>query len=135
VTDTTLERVRGFLGLCGRAGQTVLGQDACVEAVRGETVALVLIDESSSQTTRKRFFDSCTTHCIPLYGVPQGMIAQALGKNGRMTVAIKRGRMARQLLTLLAEEKSLAGMDTDPNDPDPQSRFSSANHAGVQAVQ
>ena len=135
MTDTTLERVRGFLGLCGRARQTVLGQDACVEAVRGESAALILIDEGSSPTTRKRFFDSCATHRVPLYSVPQGMISQALGKDGRMTVAVKRGRMAQQLLTLLAGETTLAGMDTDPEDTDPKNRISSANHAGVQAVQ
>ena len=43
MTEQTLHRLKGFLGLCGRAGQITLGQDACVDAVRSETAALALM--------------------------------------------------------------------------------------------
>lgn len=134
MTETTLQRLRGFLGLCGRARQTTLGQDACVDDVRSENAALVLMDESSSPTTRKRFSDSCASHHVPLYGVPEGFIAQALGKDGRKTVTVKRGRMAQKLMELLKDEIPLSGMDSCPTQPDPNSQNLSANHAGVQAV-
>ena len=131
MTEQTLRQLHGFLGLCGRAGQTTLGQDACVDAVRRETAALVLMDEGSAPTTRKRFTDSCFSHRVPLYGVPRGMIAQALGKDGRMTVAVKRGGMAQKLLELLKDETPISG----PATPEPQNRNHNAKHAGVQAVQ
>ena len=135
MTEQTVHRLRGFLGLCGRAGQVTLGQDACVDAVRSETAALVLIDKGSVPTTRKRFSDSCASHHVPLYGVPEDLISQALGKDGRMTVAVKRGRMAQKLFELLKEEVPLSGMDSSQNEPDPHSQISSADNAGVQAVQ
>ncbi|MDD3213906.1 MAG: ribosomal L7Ae/L30e/S12e/Gadd45 family protein [Eubacteriales bacterium] len=112
MTETTAKQLQGFLGLCGRAGQVTLGQDACVQAVRRETAALVLMDENSAPTTRKRFTDSCTTHRVPLYGVPPGMIERALGKDGRMTVAVKQGSMAQKLFTLLGDERPLAGTES-----------------------
>ncbi|MCE5344575.1 MAG: hypothetical protein LLF96_13470 [Eubacteriales bacterium] len=135
MTESTLHQLQGFLGLCARAGQTTLGQDACVQAVRGETAVLLLMDEASAPTTRKRFSDSCASHNVPLYSVPAGMIAQALGKDGRMTVAIKRGKMAQKLFELLQDEHPLAGTERNRNEPDPQNQNSNANHAGVQAVQ
>ncbi|NLI20070.1 MAG: hypothetical protein GX418_00760 [Clostridiales bacterium] len=135
MTQDTLQRLKGFLGLCGRAGQITLGQDACVDAVRTETAALVLMDESSAPTTRKRFSDSCASHRVPLYEVPKGFIAQALGKDGRMTVTVGRGRMAQKLAEILKDEVPLSGMDAHRNEPDPHSQISNAEHAGVQAVQ
>lgn len=135
MTEQTLQRLKGFMGLCARAGQTTLGQDACVAAVRAETAAIVLMDEGSSPASRKRFIDSCRSHRIPLYGVPPGLISQALGKDGRMAVTVKRGKMAQQLIALLTDETPLAGYDTGQDGPDPQSQISSADHAGVQAVQ
>ena len=135
MTEQTLHRLGGFLGLCGRAGQITLGQEACVNAVRAETAALALMDESSAPTTRKRFSDSCATHHVPLYSVPKGLIAQALGKDGRMTVTVKRGRMAQKLFELLRDEIPLAGVDSGQEEPDPHSQNTSADNAGVQAVQ
>ena len=135
MTEQMLRQLAGFLGLCGRAGQIALGQDACVDAVRSETAVVVLMDEGSAPTTRKRFSDSCASHRVPLYSVPRGMISQALGKDGRMTVTVKRGRMAQKLLELLREEVPLSGMDSSRNEPDPHSQNSSADNAGVQAVQ
>ncbi len=114
MTEAALNRITGFLGLCQRAGQTTLGQDACVDAVRRETAAVLLMDAGSGPTTRKRFSDACASHRVPLYGVPAGTIARALGRSGRMTVAVARGRMAQQLLELLREERPLAGADADP---------------------
>ncbi len=135
MTEQTLKQLAGFLGLCGRAGQVTLGQDACVGAVRAETAALVLLDESCGPTTRKRFLDSCATHRVPLYGVPPGTISRALGRNDRMTVAVKKGSMAKKLFQLLESEIPLAGAEPDRNTPAPDDRKQNANHAGVQAVQ
>ena len=135
MTENTLHQLKGFLGLCGRAGQITLGQDACVSAVRAETAVIVLMDETSAPTTRKRFSDSCASHHVPLYSVPEGLISQALGKDGRMTVTVKRGRMAQKLFELLREDVPLSGADACQQEPDPHSQNSSADNAGVQAVQ
>ena len=131
MTEATLQRLKGFLGLCGRAGEITLGQDACVLAVRSETAALVLMDEGSAPTTRKRFSDSCASHHVPLYEVPQGMISQALGKDGRMTVTVKRGRMAQKLLELLKDDIPIAGVESCPNEEQNSQRKTSGGASGT----
>ena len=133
MTEQMLHQLKGFLGLCGRAGQVTMGQDACVAAVRSETAVLVLMDEQSAPTTRKRFSDSCASHHVPLYSVPAGLISQALGKDSRMTVTVKRGRMAQKLFELLREEVPLSGTNSSDNKPDSHSQNTSADNAGVQA--
>ena len=133
MTEQMLHQLKGFLGLCGRAGQITMGQDACVAAVRSETAVLVLMDEQSAPTTRKRFSDSCASHHVPLYSVPAGLISQSLGKDSRMTVTVKRGRMAQKLFELLREEVPLSGTNSSDNKPESHSQNTSADNAGVQA--
>lgn len=108
MTGEVAMRVNGFLGLCTRAGQLVFGQEACVDAVRKHTAALVLLDSGCSANTRKRFVDACETHKTPLFEIAEGMIAKSVGKEGRMVAAIKHGGMADKLLSLLKDEKILA---------------------------
>ncbi len=112
MTEMTATRVAGFLGLCVKAGQVSLGQEACVNLVRREAAALVLLDEGCSENTRKRLLDACQTHQVPLYSMPEGRIAQAVGKEGRMMAAIGQGGMAQKLFTLLSLEPSLSGRET-----------------------
>ena len=109
MTAETAKRISGFLGLCNRAGQLVFGQEACVNAVRKRDAGIVLLDESCSENTRKRFLDTCGTHEIPLYGVAEGMIDSATGKSGRKVAAVKAGGMAEKMLTLLKDESALCG--------------------------
>ncbi len=109
--EQAAQRVTGFLGLCTRAGQVTFGQDACVGAVRSEKAALVLLDEESSENSRKRFLDTCRSHATPLYILEAGSIARAVGKDDRKVVAIKYGTMADKLLALLQEEKNHAALE------------------------
>jgi len=104
VTEETVNRVAGFLGLCNRAGQLSLGHEACISAVRKRKAALVLLDEECSGNTRKRFADACSTHVTPLYFLPADRIAKAVGKAGRMVAAIGPGNMAQKLFALLHQE-------------------------------
>jgi hypothetical protein len=104
LTEKETVKLRGFLGLCHRAGQVILGQDACVDLVRREMAALVLLDETSTETSRKRFRNACYSHYVPLYGVPEGLIAGALGRSGAMVAAVRRGTMAGKLEALLPKE-------------------------------
>jgi ribosomal protein L7Ae-like RNA K-turn-binding protein len=125
LTKTESAKLKGFLGLCRRAGQVILGQDACVDAVRRNTAAVVLLDESSSESSQKRFRNTCTSHHVPLISVPEDMIAQALGKDGRMAAAIRQGTMAQKIIGLAAEKP----MTDDPMNTENKH----GNIAGVQA--
>ena len=127
MTEREKIQLKGFLGLCYRAGQVILGQDACVDAVRRKAAAFVLLDESSTDVSRKRFRNACLSHKVPLYETPEGLIAQALGKEGRMAAAVRAGTMAKRL-------EELAKPGSGSGDPQlTEHRNESADIAGVQA--
>ncbi|MBN1776978.1 MAG: 50S ribosomal protein L7ae [Clostridiales bacterium] len=126
MTEQETARIKGFLGLCHRAGQVVLGQDACLGAVRKKSAALALLDESSSEPSKKRFRNACESHRVPLYLVPEGLIDGALGKSGAMTAVVRRGAMAQKLSELLPKEAII-------NTQQPTNHNDHADFAGVQA--
>ena len=107
MTEMTENRVISFLGLCMRAGRVISGQEACVDLVRSGEAALVLMDASASDNTRKRLTDACHSHDVPLYEVSAGELGRAIGKNGRMVIALKPDGMSEKLLTLLKDEQRL----------------------------
>lgn len=118
MTREAADKVAGFLGLCTRAGRLSFGQEACVNAVRRGGAAVALLDEGASHNTRKRIGDACQTHGVPLYGMPPGRIAQAVGKEGRMVVSIEAGGMAARLLELLEGQQPLNRERSISKEPD-----------------
>ena len=92
-------RALQFLGLCMRAGQIVSGQEACVKAVRNGDAAVVLLDSDASENTTKRMKDACASHDTPLYFITPGELGHAIGKPGRMVVALNRGSMGEKVLS------------------------------------
>ena len=107
MTEQIENQVINFLGLCMRAGRIISGQEACVDLARQEQAALVLMDAGASDNTRKRISDACHSHNVPLYEMAEGALGHAIGKNGRMMVALKMDGMAQKLLTLLQNEEQL----------------------------
>ncbi len=107
MTEQIENQVINFLGLCMRAGRVTSGQEACVDLARQEEAALVLMDAGASENTRKRITDACRTHSVPLYELSEGSLGHAIGKKGRMVVALKADGMAQKLLTLLQNEQRL----------------------------
>lgn len=107
MTEQIENQVINFLGLCMRAGRITSGQEACVDLARQEEAALVLMDAGASENTRKRIADACHSHSVPLYELSEGTLGHAIGKKGRMVVALKADGMAQKLLTLLQSEQTL----------------------------
>jgi len=107
MTGQIENQVINFLGLCMRAGRIISGQEACVDLARQEQAALVLMDAGASENTRKRIADACHSHSVPLYELSKGTLGHAIGKKGRMVVALRADGMAQKLLTLLQSEQAL----------------------------
>ncbi|MDR3050094.1 MAG: ribosomal L7Ae/L30e/S12e/Gadd45 family protein [Oscillospiraceae bacterium] len=102
----TDERVWGLLGLCARSGKLVSGESACEQALRAGGAALVLIDAGASPNTRKKFSDACAYRQVPLCPLDADRLGQAIGKPGRMTVAVGQSSLAKQLTVLLLPDQS-----------------------------
>ena len=107
MTEQMENRVNGFLGLCMRAGRIISGQEACVDLVRREEAALVRLDGGASENTRKRILDACHSHSVPVWALGEGALGQAIGKSGRMVIALKMDGMAQNLLSMLGGEQRL----------------------------
>ena len=107
MTSEKAVQISGFLGLCARAGQLIFGQEACVDAVRRHKAGIILLDKTSSANTRKRFLDTCATHETLLYGMEDGAIAKAVGKDVCRVVAVKPGGMTKKMIDLFQDEAVL----------------------------
>ncbi len=101
---SSIDKARGLIGLCARARQMVSGESACELALKAGNAALVLIDQTASDNTKKKFTDACAYRNVPLYTLPEDMLGQAIGKSGRVTAIIQPGNLAKQLLVLLSSD-------------------------------
>ena len=107
MTEHIENQVMNFLGLCMRAGRIISGQEACVDLIRSGECACALMDASASDNTRKRLIDASHSHDAPLYEVSAGALGHAIGKKGRMVIALKPDGMSDKLLNLLQSEQRL----------------------------
>jgi len=107
MNEQTENRVIGFLGLCMRAGRITSGQEACVDLIRRKEAALVLLDGSASENTKKRIIDACHSHETPGWMLSENALGSAIGKRGRMVIVLKADGMAQNLLSMLEGEERL----------------------------
>lgn len=107
MNEDAQNRAASFLGLCMRAGRLAIGQSACVELIRQDGAALVLLDAGASENTRKRIADGCHSHGAALYALSAGTLGYAIGRRGCMVCALRPDGMADKLLGLLSGEERL----------------------------
>ena len=84
-TDLELSHLLGFLGLCRKAGKTVLGTPmVCEELAKKKKPALVLYSAYASAATKKRVICKCEFYKTQALAIPAdtGVLARALGKTG-----------------------------------------------------
>ena len=87
-----------MLGLCARAGRLAYGEPATVAAVRSKAACIAVIDEAAGPNTRKSVTDACSTHNVPLFAAKD--VGKAIGKPGRMAVAVLDEGFARRISEL-----------------------------------
>ena len=97
--------IYGLLGLACRAGQVTLGAEMALEEIKGGKAALVLIDESASEGTKKKLLDACAYRSVTAYLMPKDEISRACGRDSRMAAAVKKGPFSQRMLKLLADGK------------------------------
>ena len=99
-----MNRALSMLGLCARAGKLLSGEKAVVNAVRTGAAYLVLLDEAASANAEKAIADACSYYEIPLLRTEANALGDAIGKSGRMAVAVTDAGFAQSIL------KKSAGM-------------------------
>ncbi len=111
-----LSETEFLLSLAAKAGKTVSGETAVLNAVRSGSAYVVIISTDASDNTKKKFSDKCSYYEVPRYifGTKEG-IAHAIGKEFRSTVAVTDPGLGAQIQKKL-EEMSVDGKDQDISD-------------------
>ena len=89
-----------LLGIAMRAGVLTFGQDAVLKAISSGTAGFVLLDSGASDNTKKKISDSCRYYGVDLFETAQDRLGYAVGKPGRMSVAVAKGTLGDRLYEL-----------------------------------
>ena len=87
-----------MLGLCARAGKLIYGEKAVVQAVRANGASLAVLDVDAAANAVKSVSRACENHAVRLIRLQD--LGEAVGKPGRMAVAVTDPGMARRILEL-----------------------------------
>ncbi len=101
-----MNRGLSMLGLCARAGKLISGGDACLKAIRANKALLVLLDGGTKKNTGKAITDACTMRDVPLIRTEAFALGDAIGKPGRMVVAVTDPHFAERILQLMSAQES-----------------------------
>lgn len=95
-----MKRALNMLGLCMRAGRLVSGEKACIQAVRTGSACAVILDAAAAKNAVKAVSDACAFRDVPLLTAPAYALGDAIGKPGRMVVAVTDPSFADRILKL-----------------------------------
>lgn len=89
-------------GLSTRAGKTVFGTDACLQAIGKKNVKLILVAEDASERTRQNFIRKCKENLIPIYifGSTEE-ISKSIGKINKVVIGIKEKNLAKEIIKII----------------------------------
>ena len=95
-----MKRALSMLGLCARAGKLISGEKACLQSIRSGGVYAVLLDAGAAKNAVKSITDACTYHQVALITAPEDALGNAIGKPGRMVVAVTDPGFAGRIIEL-----------------------------------
>lgn len=98
-----------MLGLCRRAGKLVSGEQAVIKCIRKGGAYLVVLDAAASANAKKAVSDACAHRAVPFREMPENDLGNAIGKPGRMAVAITDEKMSARILELMNLQKTIGG--------------------------
>ena len=82
-------KVLSLIGLAMKAGKVVSGEFSTEKAVKTGTAFLVVVAESASGNTKKKFGNSCSYYQVPLYFLGEKEeLGRAIGKEFRASLAV-----------------------------------------------
>ncbi|MDC3421842.1 ribosomal L7Ae/L30e/S12e/Gadd45 family protein [Aquibacillus koreensis] len=85
-----------------RARKCTLGEESIIRDIQKRKAKLILLANDTGQQTRKKITDKCQSYNIPLRVVDdRDTLSQAIGKSGRVAIAILDGGFAQKIISLL----------------------------------
>ena len=102
------DRFLTMLGLCRRAGKTVIGTPMVTKSLTSGDIKLVIYANDASENTEKRVKDKCTFYGVEHIKVNRTAdeLAHAIGKSGAVcAVGITDGNFSKELKSLISNEE------------------------------
>ena len=82
-------KVYSMIGLAMKAGKLTSGEFSVEHAVKAGKAALVIVSETASENTKKKFQNMCTYYEVPLYFFGEKeTLGHAMGKEFRASLAV-----------------------------------------------
>lgn len=82
-------RVYGMIGMAMKAGKVASGEFATEKAVKSGKAALVIVSETASENTKKKFQNMCDYYKVPIYFFgKKEELGHAIGKEFRASLAV-----------------------------------------------
>ena len=92
------------LGLAYRAGKLTLGEESIIRDIQKRRAKLVLIASDIGPNTKSKLTERCNFYNVPFRIVDnRDIISQAIGKSGRVAIAILDSGFANKITSLLDE--------------------------------
>ena len=92
-----------MLGLCARAGRLVSGEQAVEIALKKGSAKLVVADNEAANNTIKAVSSACANKNVPFITVSGSSLGDAIGKPGRMLLAVTDESFAARIYQLFKE--------------------------------
>ncbi|MGN7470188.1 YlxQ family RNA-binding protein [Brevibacillus sp. SAFN-007a] len=91
-----------LLGIAMRARKIVTGEELVIAAIRNGQARLVLLASDASDNTAKKVKDKCSYYGVSCVTTgDRYSLGHAIGKDGRVTVAVTDGKLAESIQRLL----------------------------------
>lgn len=101
---TNQDKFLNLLGLATKAGKLVSGDETTVNAVRKQSVNLVIVAIDASEATIKKMRDKCSYYKIPiLVTCTKAELSHAIGKS-RAIIGVSDSGFSRKMRELMKEE-------------------------------
>lgn len=79
----------GMIGMAMKAGKVASGEFATEKAVKSGKAALVIVSETASENTKKKFQNMCDYYKVPIYFFGEKEeLGHAIGKEFRASLAV-----------------------------------------------
>ncbi|MFD1018225.1 YlxQ family RNA-binding protein [Thalassobacillus hwangdonensis] len=93
-----------LLGLAVRAGKCTVGEESIIKDIQKKRAKLVLIANDTGHQTKKKLIDKCSFYHIPYYLIEdRDTLSHAIGKVGRVAIAVLDQGFAKKMQSLLDE--------------------------------
>lgn len=88
----------GMIGMAMKAGKVVSGEFATEKAVKAGKAALVIVSETASENTKKKFRNMCDYYRVPLHFFGEKEeLGHAIGKEFRASLAVLDAGLAKAI--------------------------------------